>query len=611
MGGLLAVWRALDATPDAEPYFDLLKAAPWIGTGLGILGLELGFFEPSVLAPMTALKFYTFGLSLSAFAGFFIVRCGMHQIGAYDHSVLVDVGWRLYQGQKPYIDFPCTLPVAFPLGVKFAFQWFGVSWRSIITMTALFSMGTFAWSLFLLAGLFGRGWTTLLWALMVQVLSMMLASFWWYNPITAVSAVLYMLSALYWLRRPRNNASMISYGASLLLMATMKANDAAIMIPGFSVILFGSSHHRWKTLGVSLVSFAIFWVLLSLNHFNFFSLLNAYWSVSPRGVSLVPFLANLTPDEQRVAILIVTSVTLPAVAALSQVQCGLRSIIGWIPILAMILGVLLFVANTDRKWLGAAAITLPVALSLVVGSRTLRSPGVWIGVVALFGGLYGFLTNAEQKLIDLPPVLVAALLMVAELRATRSAKEAIFQMPSRWNRYFCLVCVVLGFLGLAQGYERVRVRTIGSGRFFQFNDFKYTIQNGFFKGVHCGDVFYNVLKDVKELLRCERSATIYFGGGMGWAYAAFDLPSPTGEPIIWDRLTMFDPSKEEFYFDHLLHQRHQIMVFFHQDLDSFPDGEKDRLLSQYKIDQSYRYLTLLRLKHEDGEIPYGEATMAR
>ena len=84
---------------------------------------------------------------------------------------------------------------------------------------------------------------------------------------------------------------------------------------------------------------------------------------------------------------------------------------------------------------------------------------------------------------------------------------------------------------------------------------------------------------------------------MEWAYAAFDKPSPTGEPVVWDRLTLFDKSKEEFYFAHLLQSRYQVMIFFHNDLSNFVIGnERERLLSQYEIDRSYRYLTLLRLK---------------
>jgi hypothetical protein len=520
----------------------------------------------------------------------------MHQIGGYDHSILIDFGWRLYQGQVPYADFPCTVPPAFALGAKFAFQWFGVSWRSIIVMTALFSMAAFAWSLFLLARLYGRGLSALLWAFTVQVFSMMLASFWWYSPITAIAAVLYMLSAIYWLRRPADKTAMISYGASLLLMATMKANDAAIMIPGFSAILFISPRHRWKALGISLISFAGFLLLLSFNRFSFFGLLNSYWYISPRGASLVPFLIDFTPDERRRAMLEIASFVLPAVVVLSKGRRESRSIGAWIPGTVMISALIVwFMTGATLKPLAAAAITIPVLLALGPGRNALNSPGIWIGIVALLGGIYGCLTNSEPKLIDLPPVLVATLLLFGELRSVSRTEGSVFQMPVRWNRYFCFVCVVLGCLGLAEGYSRARIRSIGVGRFFQYDDSKHIIQSGFFKGVHCGDTFYNVLTDIGQLARREPSATLWFGLRMQWAYAAFDKSAPTGEPVVWDPLTMFDRSKEEFYFDQMLQSRRQVLVLFKNDF-SFSEEEKARLLDQYEIDQSYRFLTLLRLK---------------
>jgi hypothetical protein len=390
---------------------------------------------------------------------------------------------------------------------------------------------------------------------------------------------------------------MIYYGASLLLMATMKTNDAEVMIPGFSVILFVSPRHRWKALAVSLVSFACFLLLLSLNRFSFFGLLDAYLRISPRGASLIPFLINLDDDEQRITMLEITCLVLPAVVALSQARRGPRSIAAWIPAIAMVGAVVWFISDTSLKKLAAAAIILPVLLALVPGRQALCSPGPWIGVVGLLGGLYGCLTNSEVKLIDLPPVLVAATLLVAELRSPSGAKDPIFQMPTRWNRYFCLVCVVLGCLGLAQGYSRDRIRAAGVGRFFQFDDTQYTIRSGFFKGVHCGSVFYNVLNEVGDLMRHEPSAKVFFGGATEWAYAAFDKPSPTGQPVVWDRLTMFDKSKEEFYFEHVLQDRYQVMVFFRGDLNDFNIGdEKDRLLAQYEEERPYKYLSLLRLK---------------
>jgi len=53
---------------------------------------------------------------------FAISQLGMVQFGGFDHSVLVDVAWRLVQGQKPHVDFPCTLPVGFIIGANTLFR---------------------------------------------------------------------------------------------------------------------------------------------------------------------------------------------------------------------------------------------------------------------------------------------------------------------------------------------------------------------------------------------------------------------------------------------------------------------------------------------------------
>jgi len=203
-------------------------------------------------------------------------------------------------------------------------------------------VGTFVWSVLLLAQLFGRGWTTLLWAMTVQIFSPMLVSYWWYSPITAVSGAVYALAAMYWLHRPEKKSAMVSYGAALLLIATMKANVPGITIPGFSLILFLSPKHRWKTLWLSLGAFALFLVLLSLNHFSFAGMLDAYRSIAPRGASLVPFLIDLSPVERRLALVMLVSILLPAVLALSQGNRTLRSPASWIPTVALLGGLLVF-----------------------------------------------------------------------------------------------------------------------------------------------------------------------------------------------------------------------------------------------------------------------------
>ncbi|MGD0814608.1 MAG: hypothetical protein ABSA83_13460 [Verrucomicrobiota bacterium] len=587
---------------------DFITGAVLLGVAAGIIGVAWGWFDStSPEAAMKPVVFYGIGLALMAFIGLFILRCGMSQICGYDQSILVDFGWRMFKRQRAYIDFPCTVPVAFVLGPKFAFQWFGAYWKSIIDITALFAMGTFAWSLFLLAQLFGLGWATLLWAMTVQAISSMLASFWWYSPITDVTGALYALAAIYWLRCPAKKKAIISYGAALLLMATMKPNVAGVLIVGFSVILFVSPNHRWKALWVSLGSFALFVILLWLNQMSLFGMITAYRSISSRGASLVPFLIDLNPLQQRLAMLAVASILLPVVIALSQGRQGLRSVGAWLPAIVMVGGICFYICNIDpvnhpeetrwRKVVGGASLVLPVFMALYAGRRSLRSASVWIGYVGMLGGLYGFLTNSEQKLIDLPPVLMGGLLLVAALRHPVSSNGgSVFQMPIRWNRYFCLVCVVLGAGGLAQGYARDRVYSAGPGQFFQYDGSTHTIASGFFKGVHCGDIFDEVLKEEAEVLRQAQSATVWFGPRMEWGYAAFDKESPLNEPVVWDRLTMFDSSKEQFYLDQFLQSRRQVLILFKNDFCNYTQDEVQQFLQYYDVNQSFPLLTILILK---------------
>lgn len=608
MVGITKFWGGGTAAPGPGGHEDFITGAALLGGAAGIIGVAWGWFDAS--PPESAMKlgvFYGIGLALMAFIGLFILRCGMCQICGYNHSILVDFGWRLFKGQRAYVDFPCTVPVAFVLGPKFAFQWFGAYWKSIIDMTALFAMGTFAWSLFLLAQLFGRGWTTLLWAMTVQAISPMMASFWWYSPITDVTGALYALAAMYWLRRPTEKVAMISYGAALLLMATMKPNVAGVLIVGFSVILFVSPNHRWKALWVSLGSFALFVILLCLNHMSLFGMIAAYRSISARGGSLVPFLIDLNPLQQQLAMVEVASILVPVVVALSQGRQGLRSVGAWIPAVVMVGGICFYICNIDpvihpeetrwRKVEGAASLVLPVIMALYPGRRSLRSSSVWIGFVGMLGGLYGFLTNSEQKLIDLPPVLMGGLLLVTALRQPVSSNGgSLFQMPVRWNRYFCLVCVVLGAGGLAQGFARDEVYSAGPGQFFQYDGSTHTIASGFFKGLHCGDIFDEVLKEEAEVLRQAQSATVWFGPRMEWGYAAFDKESPLDEPVIWDRLTMFDNTKEQLYLDHFLQSRRQVLILFKNDFCNYTQDEVRQFLQHYDVNQSFPLLTILILK---------------
>jgi len=582
----------------AKPHGDFITGAVLLGAAVGLISVASGLFDARQLKPeiKPAVFFGAAGV-LAILISSFILRYGMHQIGGYDQSNLVDSSWRLLKGQTTYVDFPFTLPVMYTIGGKFAFQWFGVSWAAFVDIMTLFALPTFAWSLFLLVQLLGRNWSTLLWALAMQIFSIMMAAYWTYNPITAITAVIYTLSAMYWLRRPEEKTAMISYGAALLLMATMKPNVAGILISGLSIILFISPQNRWKVVGISLGAFALFLVFLAANNMSFMGTIAGYLSVAKRGASLVPFLIDLNPLEKRLALVILISMLLPAVLALTQGREAKASLVSWIPAMAMIAGYIVFVLSHENKPVGEATIFIPVAMALFLGRKGLASLAPWIPTFVMLAGLYGFITNSEQKLVDAPPILCAAILLAAELRSPPSlAGKRVFVMPFWWSRYLAFICVTLGFVGLAQGMARDRIQSIGPIQFFEWNDSQF-ISDGFFKGVHCGNVLQEVVKEVTDVVHREPSATVWFGPRMQWGYAAYDKPSPLHEPVIWDPQTMFNNAQRAVYFNNFLQNRRQLLILFKNDLTHYEQDEVQQIAQLYNVDQSYPLLTVLRLKH--------------
>ena len=65
---------------------------------------------------------------------------GMHQIGGFDHSAMIETAWRLEQGFTPIRDFYCTFPFLFYFGLDLSYKLFGVKWSSIIIINSLFSI---------------------------------------------------------------------------------------------------------------------------------------------------------------------------------------------------------------------------------------------------------------------------------------------------------------------------------------------------------------------------------------------------------------------------------------------------------------------------------------
>jgi hypothetical protein len=563
-----------------------------IGIGVGLFAVLSGWFDTK--PQMGPRAFWSIAAAFALFEAWFICHFGMQQFGGYDSSNTIDSSWRLIHGQIAYQDFPFTLPVGYTLGGKWAFQLFGVRWASFIYMTAMFAIPSFLWSLWLFERLFGRSLTVLLWAASMQIFSMMMASIWVYNPMTQMAAVIFALSAVWWLKKPKLYAPAYSYLISLLLLATMKPNIAGILAIGVSAIFFPVRNIRPMAIGASMMAFLFFLWITTANNLNFFGTLSGFLSVAHRGASLAPFMNDLDATEKCCGLLILAVILVPAMTAIAQGYAFTPKRTRWLPAIAMLAGLCLFILTGENKLIGETTIFLPVLLAVCLGRRALappNNPAIWISLCLLLAGLYGFVTDSEQKLTDMPTILCVAILIIWQFKGFAVGSN----LPGVWNRYIAFACIALSALGIAQAIAHDRCQSSGPVQFFEFNDSE-VIDDGFFKGLRCGRVFKETLRETANALAWQPATNVWFGPRMQWGYAAFNKPSPLHEPVIWDPNTMFDSAKEKTYFQNFLTARHDLLILFKNDLSNYTDDEVHQIERRYSVNQQFPLLTICKIK---------------
>jgi hypothetical protein len=456
---------------------------------------------------------------------------GRRQLGGFDHSVLIDLSWRLVSGQRPYVDFPCTMPVGFMMGGKYAFELLGVAWTSLVAFQALFSALTFLWCFALLCRLeAGRGPAFAL-ALAVQAAANVVTSYWWYNPATTTIAVVFFLSALAFWRSPRSVPVGTSYLFSLALLATMKPNIAGVLILGVTLALVVSSVHRWRVLGLSLSALGLFCGWLALEGLSIHKVIRSYLSISSRGLSLRQFLQDLDPAQQLVSLMLLAMLLVP----------WLQLVVGY----------------------GRRCLSVPFGLA----------------VAAVLAGGYGFLTNGESKLVDLPLLLLALWWLAGPLAALRVPEAALLFSPL--VAWLGAVCFILVMFGVTVGSLRERVELIGP--FFAPTLSAQPIRTPFFARFRGSDQLQEIDAEVAGVLGQLSPRRVFFGPRMQWAYAAHGVVSPTGQPVWWHPGVAYPPTDEARYVQAWSRDQMDVLVFLKDDYTYLPPSFLTVLKHDYRL----------------------------
>ena len=168
------------------------------------------FVGPSVAVPLyVRTKWrddYVYGVLsvVCVFFFWFVVHYGRKQFSAFDFNVLIEMGWRQILGQRPYVNFPTTTPPGFNLGIKYAFEIFGVSWDANLYFAAIFTCVSFLWMYWLLRRLSAGQLASLAVAFAIECAAMLTLDFWWFNNSALICAAVFFLSCLGYAKQPRS-----------------------------------------------------------------------------------------------------------------------------------------------------------------------------------------------------------------------------------------------------------------------------------------------------------------------------------------------------------------------------------------------------------------------
>jgi hypothetical protein len=519
-----------------------LAASAWLGVLFGLLLVRSGPLELSGTGPMTVAEFGLI-VACGAFLALLAYWCGMHQFETFNLSVLIDFAWRLINGQKPYVDFPCTFPVGFYLGAEYAFRLFGVYWRSIVAFNAIWAGVCFLWLYTLLRSIMQNRLLAFWCALACAADTLVAAAIWWYNPVTNIFATIYAASVVAVILSPRAWPRWISLCLSLFLIALMKPNVAAPLILFGSICLFAFRPTRWQVVAASMVSLALWLLAIHLHNSTIQQVLAAYLSVGTRVLGLSHmFFEGLHWPAKITKVILLFVVCVPWIVRLHPRFSRPRPNL---PLIAFLVG------------------------CIVVG-------------------LFGASTNADLPVTHLPLLLLAGILIVG----SEAAGARRFTLSDGWTKYFTVLCVFLAFDGLSEAVARDDVR----GDFFEFRLSSEPFSVPFFKGLHTGPTFHRVVDLISGLCRSEDMSHAYFGNQLEWAYAAFDLQSPKGQPVQWDP-AHFPSADQSMYVDRWIADNfNPVLIMYLGALSQqHRDAIADRYILRSQIDFHLPYVTPLHV----------------
>lgn len=427
-----------------------------------------------------------------------ILVFGNWHFGGFDQSVVVGAAYRFWEGQRPYSDFVMTVPILFYMGAGIAFSLVGVCWFALVILTAAYAAATY-WAL--LWGLkqlgIHRMWGVAV-AFTAESLSMILAAYWWYNPITSITVALFLVFSVLVLRNPLGFAAWASWTVIAALLALSKPNSAGFVIAGSAVGFLLHAEARYKFLICSGIALLVDLLILFILQLDPRDVLASYVGAADRGYpSWARFVQDTPPEMIGLSLCMIVATLMPwAFAVIAHCKHIAFNEQG--------------IARNDTT------------------SRP-QWPERLVIISSASAAFVAFFTNGEMKAVDLPMLFVPV--AVSTLLSKRTG---------RWRKhYLAILATFLSLTGLTIGADRYRVRLIGPGAFYQLPAWGgFGEYSQFFESLLEGYNLHAVMAATSELIDIIRTEIgprpkVFFGPRMEFNYAAHRLDSPRGLPLFW------------------------------------------------------------------------------
>lgn len=497
---------------------------------------------------------YTYGAlaGICAILWVFILHFGRWQFGAWDFNILIDTGWRQVLGQRPYVDFVTPNPPGFNLGIKYAYELFGVNWDANLYFCAIFACLTFLWMYWLMVRLEMGRLPSMVTAFAIECAAMLTLCFWWYNNSVLILAAVFFLSCLACAIKAPSSLVDASYFLSLMLLSLMKPNIAGVTIVGGLFLLFMVTDRKVRLILLTLAAAVAAVGVLLIHHVSIPALLVSYLSAAKGRGSITAHLSYLqmSPSDRHAALLWISLLSIP--------------LLGLVPKMVRL------ALNREWKWI-AIGLFFPLALLVAI---------------------YGLSTNGEVRDAECTLLLAAG---------------AVLTFGLRWNgpflRRFYIAIVCASIVGnLYYGAMRVRVFGIGPRVFFEWQDNQSRIDSGFLKNMRVGSTMIEVQRELGAALKAN-PGPYFLGPRLEFDYAVFGLVSPEHLPVYWQPGTSFPASQEEALIELWQSQRFRTLIFMKSNFAYGPNASGmdytfyskkflDAIDREYARDDSSPFITI-------------------